>query len=82
MAEGKDSCSGDSGELIEPQIGISSNCNLKFLAILKTGGPLVTEELRENRDPFSYLVGVVSFGPRVWFVLFSIFLCVKNTKYN
>lgn len=58
-----------------------NNCSNSNIAIttffVVTGGPLVGEQIineKTNKDSFWYLVGVVSFGPRVWFALNNYFI--------
>lgn len=55
--------------------------------LTQLGGPLVAEEMIEGsmqQDPFSYLVGVVSQGPKIWFVLllFIFWHCVNSNVNN
>lgn len=50
-----------------------------------SGGPLIAAEQRTDddtsNDSFSYLVGVVSFGPRVWYVLLFRCLCFMTFQF-
>lgn len=75
--EGKDACSGDSGELLLFDFELEIHCILLFYVIIftdiKSGGPLVAQEQFEGHSQYSffaYLVGVVSFGHTHWFVSF------------
>lgn len=66
--DSKDSCNGDSGDSIDFQIEIHGNSINKTISTFdRTGGPLMAaDDIFGNS--YKYLVGIVSFGPRLWLV--------------
>lgn len=73
-AEGKGTCTGDSGAKIDFPTEII--IYYAILILLHSGGSLtVLEQSKENYEFVWYMIGVVSFGPKNWFVsLFYPFL--------
>lgn len=68
-----DNCNGfHSGNWNLKQILLNSS-NIAFRSIIQTGSPLMAKQpsdVATNENEFSYLVGIISFGPKHWFVLF------------
>lgn len=78
--------------VVKPRMKI---VNVTSWFLMQLGGPLIAEtsqntddnkedddDENKDRESISYLIGIVSFGPRVWFVPFDIYISNFFAQYN